>query len=730
MTSPEAGGFAARAIRYVALRIRTASLPSLSVERRAAPERRDIRLYLLFACLTIIALGLGKVYLPVGLPGSVVLLGAIIGGLNGLTATAIVLIFRANRIVNFAQGELGAFAATLAYMLIVTLKWPWIAAVTVALLAAAAAGALVEFGIVRRFFHSPRLILTVATVGVAQFLTGFRLGLPIFFPRIPAQSGGFPTPFSSAAFRLGQSIFSYDDLIIFITVPLATAAVALFLGRTWAGLGTRAAAENLDRSRLLGIHVRRLSTMVWAVAALLSGLTAILRAPVTGFSLLSTSGSVNLVRALAPAAIGGFKNLPLTFFAAIVLGITEQAFFFNFARGGPLVTVLLVVMLAALVIRGRSHSSFQAADASSWTNVADVRRIPRSVLRLPEVRVLRAFSLTVLVVLLALAPQILSPGQTALAGLVGINIIVGLSIIILTGWAGQVSLGQWALVGVGAFAAGNFAARSGLDFFLILTLTSLIGGLLALVLGIPAQRMPGILFGATTLAFGVAAANWIFNLEFLQGGTKIARPVLFGRISLVSTNAFYYFVLVATMVTVIGVWNLKRFRFADRLISVRDNPKAAEAFGISVSSTRRWAFFLSGALASFAGALYGFHQGFIATNRFPAEAGVTLLSMVVIGGLGSISGVAIGALVIRGTQYFLPAWAGFFVTGFGLLIVLLVFPGGIGEVIFRLRYRVVSLIARRRGISLSPGAGIAAPLLPGRPRLAPEPGESVPGSSS
>ena len=643
-----------------------------------------------------------KAFLPRGLPNAIVLLGLEVGGVNALTAVAIVLVYRTHRVVNFAQGELGAFAASLAFMLMISLRWPWAAAVPVSLLAATAMGGLAEFGIIRRFFSSPRLIMTVATIGLAQILVALRLGLPGFFPELPANPGSFPSPLRGQAFRLDVSIYSFDDVLILAIVPLVTLGIALFLRGTWAGLGTRAASENVDRSRLLGIRVRRLSTLVWAIAGLLSGLTAILAAPVTGFSLQSFSGSGILIRALAPAAVAGFTSLPLCVLAALVLGVVEQAFFWNYSRGGPLVTLLLVVLLVALIVRSRTYRTVGAVESSSWTSVRDVRRVPRAVRALPIYRVATWGLGIAALLILALLPVLLEGGQINLVGLVGVHVIAGLSLLVLTGWIGQVSLGQWAIVGVGAFAAGNVATRWNLDFFVTLAIGVIAGGVVALLLGLPAQRMPGILFGVTTLAFAVAAENWLFQQDALTAGGSPDRPALFGRIDLDSPTAYYYLMIGGTLLALWVVRNLKRYRLADVMLAVRDNPSAAEAFTLSVTRTRRAAFFASGCLAGYAGVLYAFHQGVVNAPRFPAEQGIALLSIVVIGGLGSISGVVVGAVIVRTAQYLLPGWVAFFGTGIGLLGVLLVFPGGLGEVLFRIRYRMAAWLGRRHGVLAPP----------------------------
>jgi branched-chain amino acid transport system permease protein len=401
--------------------------------------------------------------------------------------------------------------------------------------------------------------------------------------------------------------------------------------------------------------------------------------------------------------VGGFESLPITLVAALALGVVEQAFFWNFSRGGPLVTLLLGVLIISLLIRSRSQRTI-ATESSSWSAIRDVRRVPRRVRELIEYRAAAWVLGLGVLALLVLFPRFMQPGQLNLLGLVGIHVIAGLSLVVLTGWVGQVSLGQWALVGVGAFLAGNASVRWNLDFFLTLVIGVLLAGVVALLLGMPAQRMPGMLFGVTTLAFAVAAENWIFGLDILTRGSSPERPLLFGRIDISSASAYYYVMLVGVLLAVIAASNMKRYRLADSFLAVRDNPPVAEAFAISVTHARRLAFFLSGCLAGYAGVLYAFHQGVVDSPRFPAEQGIALLSIVVIGGLGSISGVILGAVVVRTAQYLLPAWVAFFGTGVGLLIVLLAFPGGIGEVIFRVRYRIAVWLGRRRGVIVEPRA--------------------------
>src|SRR6185436_10315453 len=190
-----------------------------------------------------------------GPPAGIVVQGAILGGLTALISLGIALVYRANRILNFAQGDLGAAPASLAVLLVVSSGASWLVAFVTGIAAAVLLGAAVELLVIRRFFRSPRLILSVATIGLAQVLAGIGLLLPRWFDvTTPPQS--FPAPID-ASFTVGVVRFGGNEVIAAITVPVVCALLALFL-RTRLGVAVRGTAENADRAALLGIPVRRL----------------------------------------------------------------------------------------------------------------------------------------------------------------------------------------------------------------------------------------------------------------------------------------------------------------------------------------------------------------------------------------------------------------------------------------------------------------------------------------
>ena len=639
-------------------------------------------------------------YLIVGMnayaPNGIFLQGLVLGALNGLLAMGLVLVYRTNRIINFAQGALGAFAATLAGWLVQRFGWPFYAAVFVGLVAAVASSAFVEWSVIRRFAKAPRLILTVATIGIAQILGAIELIIAALNDNATFKSS-FRTPIS-AGFEFGAVRFTGDHLLVLVVTPLVVGGLAWFLRGTGYGLAARAAAEDSDRARLLGVRVKRVSLIVWSIAGFLSAVTAILQAPITGFQFGVLSGFSLLLRALAAAVIGRMENLPVTFGAAVLLTMAQQVLFFTTGRSGPDAGLLLLVVIVALVLQRRRIGRLEES-TSTWQAVQEVRPAPAELRDLPEVRALRWGGSALLLVVLTAIPFVLPASRTSLVSVIMLYAIVGVSLVILTGWAGNVSLGQWAIVGLGALLGQRLATwPDPLDFFLILLLCGLAGAVVAVVIGLPALRIRGLFLGVTTLAFALAAGSWFFSFAIFESTSAIRRPVMWTIWDVTAEKDFYFICLGALLLALVAGRNLRNARFARVLIAMRDNERAAKSLGVSAVRTKLVAFAASGFMASVAGALYAYHQQQLRADRFPAELSLLIFSMVVIGGMGSLSGAILGAIYVRGTQYFLPAQFQLAVTGFGLLLLLWLFPGGLGQILYSLRDRYLRAVADRRGL--------------------------------
>jgi branched-chain amino acid transport system permease protein len=639
-------------------------------------------------------------------PAGVLVQGVLIGGLTAMIAFGIALVYRANRIVNFAQADLGAVPTVLTVMLIGSAGLPYVLALPLGLGLALVLGAVVEFVIIRRFTNSPRLILTVATLGLAQAMAGLSLflpsllhdTLPTFFPTSSAPAR-YASPFE---FRLeiDPVIFRANDLLALIAVVITVVGLSHFLRFTRIGTAIRGAAESGDRAMLLGIPVKRIQTVVWVVATTLAFLAMFLRAGVVGLPVGSALGPTILIRALAACVIGRMENFTHIFLAAIGLGVLEQAVQWNAQGVDLLAPVLFVVVLGALLLqrRGPQHRTDEQA---SWQAVSDVRNVPTELRRLPEVRlVLPALRLMVLAVALGL-PALIPESRTNLLGIITIFAMLAVSLVVLTGWAGQISLGQVAFLGIGAAVGGALSHRLGWDLLLAVGAAGVVGALVAVALGLPALRIRGLLLAVITLTLAQAVALWLLNDrvmgDWLPVG-RIARQPIFGVIPVQSETQYYYFSLACLLAVLAMVRAVRRSRLGRVIVSVRENERGAQAFGIDVVKAKLTAFALSGFIAAVAGAVYVHHQQSLSAQSYATEQSLAVFTMVVIGGLGSVPGAIIGAVYVMGARHFLPPQLTFFVGGIGLLLVLMALPGGLGSLLYQARDGYLRWVANRRGI--------------------------------
>ncbi|HUQ38536.1 MAG TPA: ABC transporter permease [Acidimicrobiales bacterium] len=635
-------------------------------------------------------------------PPSILFLGAVLGSLNALMAMGLVLIYRANRIINFAQGDLGAVAAVLAVSLIVGPRWPFFLAMLTGLVAALALGALVEFTIIRRFARSPRLILSVATIALSAVLAGVQLVIPRFFGYDVAPQN-FPIPFRFS-FEWFPVVYTSSHLMVLVAVPLAAAGLGAFFRYSRAGVAVRAAAESSDRAALLGIPVKRIGTLVWVLAAGLSAVAVLLRAPIVGVSIGSVLGPSILLKALAAAVLARMERLPIAFVAGLLLGVLENSIFW--ATGRTLVSDagLFFVIIAALLLQRRgSVSRADDREASSWSATREIRPIPRELMALPLVRNgARAIQVVVLAVVV-LWPMTQNGSRVNLLGVGLIFGMIGISLVVLTGWAGQISLGHLAFVAFGGAVAGRMS-QNGWHFFVCVIAAGVAGAVAAVVIGIPAVRIRGPFLAVTTLAFALATGSFFLNPEFfpwLVPDGRVLRPVLFGKFDLESEHTYYVLLVIVLLVVMASARSLRRSRTGRVLLAMRDNPRAAQSYGVSPVRARLTAFAYSGFVAAIAGSMYVFHQHALSTTILRPEESIRAFQMVVIGGLGSIPGGLLGAAFETFLRYSpftkVPA-SRLLGSGLGVLVILLFLPGGLGGLLYDARDNLLRRIARAKGV--------------------------------
>ena len=643
-----------------------------------------------------------SVVFPAPLP--ILVLGGLLGALSALIAMSIVLVYRANQIINFAAGELGALAAVLAVSLIVGPRWPFLPAVGAGLLAALALGGLIEFLVIRRFSKAPRLILTVVTIALAQVLAYGELALPSLFGYNTAPQN-FPDPFSFE-FRWFPYTFRGAHLLIVIVVPAVCVGLALFFRYTRVGIAVRASAESADRAALLGVPVRRVQTVVWVIAGGLSGLAVLLRAPIVGVSIGSVLGPSLLLRALAAAVIARMEKLSVAFMVAVLLGVVEQAVYFHTGRTLFADPILFAVIIVGLLVQARARDA-RADDTgrSTWQSVREIRPIPRELRTVPLVRWgVRSLGAAVVAVVLVW-PLLLSESSVNLVAVGLIFGIICISLVVLTGWAGQISLGQLAFVAFGAAVAGTLA-NHGVHFLLCLVAAGAAGAVVAVVIGIPAVRIRGPFLAVATLGFAVACNSYFLNAEFfpwLVPGRydRVTRPVLFGKFDLENEHTYFYIVLIVLVAVVASASRLRASRTGRTLIATRENARAAQSYGISPVRARLFAFAYSGFVAALAGGLYVFHQHNISTTILDPAQSILLFAVVVIGGAGAIIGGLLGATYLTFLKYSSLTrllLTQFLLSGVGLLFILLVLRNGLSGLLYDIRDGLLRRIATRKGI--------------------------------
>jgi ABC-type branched-subunit amino acid transport system ATPase component/ABC-type branched-subunit amino acid transport system permease subunit len=662
----------------------------------SSPWRRGASLVAGFLAAWAVA----AAFLPNGLPFGVVLYGLVLGGLTSLTAVGLVVLYRSSRIINFAQADIGGLAATVAVVMVAGEHLPYFAALPVGLAVALATGALIDLTVIRTLFNAPRLIVTVATIGLAQVLGAAELGIPTIFTKLRPLTT-FRTPFRFS-FGVGPITFTGDYVVAMVVVPLVLLGLAFFFNRTGYGIAIRGAADSNDRALLLGIPVRRLSTITWVLAAGLSGVASMLSGPILGPQLGVLAGPTALLTPLAAAVLGRMESLVVAFVASLVIQVFEQAVFWSYPRSSTVDLGLAVLVLVGLLFQRRRLTRTDTGGLGGYVALREVRPIPTIMRRLPEVRVGRALGYLAIAAAAVLVPLGLSDAKRTLLAYIAIYGIIAVSLVVLTGWAGQISLGQFAFAGLGAGVTASMFVHLHADLFVCLGASALMGALAAIVIGIPALRIPGLFLAVATMAFAVPVSTYFLNSAYFPSFTppSLLRPAVLQRFDLNSAGTFYYFCLAILAICVLVAWNYRRSRAGRVAVAVRDNEQGASSFSVSPIRAKLTAFALAGALAGVAGGLYVIGLRGIGFSGFNPETSIEVFTMVVVGGLGSLAGGLIGAIYVQGAQYFLHGAAQLLATGGGILLVVQLFPSGLADVVYRGRDALLRALARRRGLSV------------------------------
>ncbi len=670
----------------------------------------------------------------------------LIGGVTGLTYAALaagfVLVYRASGILNLAHADVGALGAASFVLLLARFGLNWWMAFAVAILGGFIVGGAVELTIIRRLSQSSRLVLLIATIGVGQLLVLARINLPAVL-----RPGPIPPPFDLSWQVTDDLRILGRELIVIIVVPAMVGVLGLVLHRTRFGLAARAAAANPETARTYGIPTRRISTALWGIAGSLSVATTVFFAPLEGVSAAQTGTAALapslLLRALVVSLIARMRSLPMTLVGGVGVGIAEKIVRGNVESANRSIVDLILfgAVLVAVLLAARSRR-----DEAGWSLSPKLRAVPREFGHLAIVRHLGTIGLGAIFLFLGLLGWLLdSPTALWLWSGTIIYTMVALSLTLLTGWAGQISLGQFAFVGLGAFCLvaltkghdipipfGAFDLSLQLNWGTAVVICTLIGALGALVIGVPALRVRGLFLAVATLAFAVASANWILAQDVFTGGTTSVRPVAepvlgpfdFGA----SRKSFYFLCLGFLIVVTVLLARLRHTGIGRSMLAVRENEQMAAASTVSGTRMKILAFAIAGAVAALAGALYGtLQENLSPANTFAPEFSIDIVAISVIGGLGSIAGPFLGVLWVKGIPAIFdptapPESIRLVTSGIGLLLLLLYLPGGLVQFLYNGRDALLDMISRSRfGARSTPKKPATSPVLalaaPSRPTV-------------
>lgn len=636
------------------------------------------------------------------------------GFVNGLTtalvALGIVLIFRSTKVINFAVGNMGLPAAGLMALMTINYHLGFWLSLIISLIVGALFAAVIELIVVRRLFNAPRVILLVATIGVAQLATVIVRS----FPDLSAGRGArFPAPIGKTWNDVVGLRITGPQVSVIIVVPVLAALLGWFLNRTTFGRTVKASADNADLARLSGISPKVVSTFVWIVGGILSSVALILLSGIAGSPAgLETLGPSTLNRALAAAVIAGMVSFPRVVVAGVALGIIESIVRFRFINQIGLIDLLLFV---AVVIAIFFQTRGESPDKSSFSFDPRIRPIPDRIRAIWWVRHMGTLTGGFFVLLAVLIPFFITmASRQLLYTQILVYAIAALSLVVVTGWSGQISLGQMAFAGLGALAAA--AAYRGLEmdiWFITFTAPSVpwvaslfVGAAFAAVaaalIGVGALRVRGLLLAVSTFSFALAAQSYIYRRPIFSDGRSESVPFQRGSFlgfDLKSERAYFWFCLGMLVLVVAIVGHLRRTGIGRSTIAVRDNPDTASAYTVPTARTKLTAFALAGGIAGLAGGLLaGSAQVVPLTERFfQVGDSLGLVAIVVIGGLGSVAGPVLGAIWVLGLPAIFPGndTIPLLTSSVGLLILLLYFPGGFIQLAYGARDGIVGWLDKR-----------------------------------
>ncbi len=585
-------------------------------------------------------------------------LGLILGSVYGIAASGLVVTYTTSGIFNFAHGSIGMLAAFTYWQ--VRYDWGWpapIALVVVIGIVAPLLGVVLQTALMRGLRGTSEITRIVVPVSV---MLGFQaLAVWIWNPT-PKRPRSFTKFFGNTKnVDLFGIPVSYHELIAAGAAVVIAILLRFLFYKTRSGVSMRAVVDDPDLLQLNGGRPGRAAVLSWAIGASLAALGGILIVPIGNASISVNILTLLVINAFAAAMFGRLRSLPRTFVGALILGLaTNYAIGYidasrftwkgNFVRSIPMI-MLFIILLVLPQDRLRG---------------ATVGRT-RERFHVPSLRLAVGWGVAFVVVIVALKAIMADSAINSLAFALTFAIIA-LSLVLLTGYAGEINLATMAFAGVGAVVVFHFGKTGGIGpssrttlwgYVLAAVVTAVVGALVSL----PALRLRGLYLGLATMAFAQLVSNMVFSelgtrkvfgkeFSIFPGGSlNIPRPK-FGPLDLKPMGAYMIFLSVVFSVLGVLLVVLRRSSYGRRLSAMKDSPAACATLGLNIVRLKLSVFMLSAAIAGLGGALMAAQLGAVSPDRFDIFLSLSMFMLVVVGGVGYVSGGLFGGILL-GTAF-------------------------------------------------------------------------------
>ena len=618
------------------------------------------------------------------------LTGIFTGAAYAIAASGLVLTYSTTRVFNVAHGAFGMLLSFVFWDLITRQGLPaWVGLLVVLFVVAPAIGFLVQRFLARGLGEAPVGVGIVVTVGLLVTLIGVaqQIWPPDEIRQVPQFFAG------SGLTLLGTFVTAHQILTIGLSGVVAV-LLYLLLNRTRIGAAMRASVDNPDLLKLYGGRPDTVAALAWAIGISLAGLGGILLAPTIGLNYYDLT--LLVINAYAAAMLGKLKSLPMAFAGAMGLGVA-QAYFVGYlpsdaAFGGLRAVVPTLFLFVVIVL------------------------MPQAPLRIGQVKGLKAAPVPtmarstaagagLLLVVAVLALMFSEPNLLLLGTAITYGIVM-LSLVLLTGYGGHVSLAQFTFAGVGALAYAKLDSPTLLGVLLAALIAAAVGALVAL----PVLRLTGLYLALSTLAFAQLMDKLVFQSELAfgyNGSLNADRLSLLG-IGITDTGAYTVLMSLFFVLTAVGVLALRRGTIGRLLIAMRDSQAACGTLGLNMRWFRVGLFALSAGISGMAGALFAGLRGTFGAADFQFFASLLLLLIAVVCGVTSVTGAAMGGtllMLLPVLQSANPAVAGLaFVVVGGGAVVLGRDPNGLANRLFSWGRRLEPYAAARVPALIVPGS--------------------------